>query len=37
MSSDIMALEQLPCEAEAVSRSCHFTWTGSTRDTLMPP
>jgi hypothetical protein len=35
MSSDIKELEKLP--SEAAQRSCHFTWTGSTKDTLMPP
>jgi hypothetical protein len=34
MSSDIKELEKLPSEAQL---SCHFTWTGTTRDTLLPP
>jgi hypothetical protein len=40
MHTDIKALEQVPVEAEvtvdAVGRSCRFTWTGTTRDTLWP-
>jgi hypothetical protein len=41
MSVDILALEQLPAEVEVkidfAAKSCYYTWTGTTRDKLMPP
>jgi hypothetical protein len=39
MSADVMALEALPAETQADTgyQSCHFTWTGTTQDTLCDP